>query len=160
MMDRTFDSPRESGRKDAGLMAGDDLHDPLGLDRSSVRAPARTISLRLISLSVLCLAFLAAFAFLRFFGDSSGGEPQAVAAIATEKPDEFGAPAQKAASEPNANKSDAAQGMIEDAAELEQKSGVKVVPRMGAVRLLLRSSKCRKGSAWHWCRRRTSGSSK
>jgi len=105
-------------------MAGDDLYDPLGLDRGS-RRPGRRIPVRLIFIVCLGLTLLSSFMLLRLFGDPSGGEPQAVAAITPEKLAETSA--QKADPGPSANKDTPAQTMVEDATDLEQKSGVKVV---------------------------------
>jgi uncharacterized protein len=102
----------------------DDLYDPLGLKISS-RRPRRRFPLRLIFLAVLGLVFLTTFGFLHFFGDPTGGEPQAIAAITPEKPDPSNTSPPRPNTEPAADK--AALTTVEDAADLEQKSGVKVV---------------------------------
>lgn len=102
----------------------DDLYDPLGLKISS-RRPRRRFPPRLIFLAVLGLVFLTTFGFSHFFGDPTGGEPQAIAAITPEKPDAPIASPPKPNAEPGADK--AALTTVEDAADLEQKSGVKVV---------------------------------
>jgi polysaccharide deacetylase 2 family uncharacterized protein YibQ len=102
----------------------DELYDPLGLERGS-RRPRRRFPLRLIFLAVLGLVFLSTFGLLHFFGDPTGGEPQAIAAITPEKPSESDTTRPKPNTEPAADKG--GQTTVEDAADLEQKSGVKVV---------------------------------
>ncbi|MGC2141763.1 MAG: divergent polysaccharide deacetylase family protein, partial [Methylovirgula sp.] len=109
-------------------MAGDDLHDPLGLDRRrrNWRLPFRSIFL--VSLGA---ALLAGFGWLHFYGNPSGGEPQAVATIT---PDAAIVPASAATVMParrhdarEPEKAGVATTTIEDAADLERKSGVKVI---------------------------------
>jgi polysaccharide deacetylase 2 family uncharacterized protein YibQ len=100
----------------------DDLYDPLGLDRGR---PRRRFPLRLILLTVIGLVFLSSFGLLHFFGAPAGGEPQAVAAIAPEKRAEPDAVRPKA--DQSADNRGPSQTMVEDAADIEQKSGVKVV---------------------------------
>ncbi len=102
----------------------DDLYDPLGLKIGS-RRPRRRFPLRLIFLAVLGLLFLSTFGFLHFFGDPAGGEPQAIAAITPEKPSQSDASSPQPNAEPAADKN--ALTTVEDAADLEQRSGVKVV---------------------------------
>lgn len=104
----------------------DDLYDPLGLERGS-RRPRWRFPLRLIFLAALGLVFLSTFGFLHFFGDPTGGEPQAVAAITPEKPGESDTTRPKPNNELTADKGSPAQTIVEDAADFEQKSGVKVV---------------------------------
>jgi uncharacterized protein len=106
-------------------MAGDDLYDPLGLEK---RRPKRRFPFRLIFMLGLGFAFLCSFGLLHFFGDPWGGEPQAVAAITPDTPDK------SADADMGAKPSDTPSAahatplsMIEDAADLEQRSGVKVV---------------------------------
>ncbi len=100
-------------------MAGDDLYDPLGRDR---RRPLRRLPLRAIFAASLAAALLGGFGGLYFYGNPSGGEPQAVATIA---------PAAAVATTPpnETHNADRAREVttVEDAAQLEQKSGVKVV---------------------------------
>ena len=102
----------------------DDLYDPLGLERGS-RRPRGRFPLRLIFLAALGLVFLSAFGFLHFFGDPTGGEPQAVAAITPTRPSAAAATRPKPNTEPAAF--NGGRMIVEDAAALEQKSGVKVV---------------------------------
>lgn len=107
-------------------MAGDDLYDPLGLKQGR---PRRRFPLGSILLAVLALALLSPWGLLHFVGDSRGGEPLAVAAIAPPKPPAANAPsvAAAAAQQVAAASLGSGQTTVEDAADLEQKSGVKVV---------------------------------
>jgi uncharacterized protein len=102
----------------------DDLYDPLGLDRSR---PQRWFRLRLIVPAGLGLFLLASLGFLHFFGNPTGGEPQAVAAISPEKPAELEVMPPKTNNGSVVDKGAPAQTMVEDAADIEQKSGVKIV---------------------------------
>ncbi len=101
-------------------MAGDDLYDPLGLDK---RRPKRRLPLRSIFLASLGAALLACFGWLHFYGNPSGGEPEAVATIAPARavmpvyPNEAR----------NPEKAGVGAAAIENATDLERKSGVKVV---------------------------------
>ncbi len=100
-----------------------------GSTGDSVRRPKRLLPLRLIALGALCLAALLSFVLLRVRGDQSGGDPQAIAAIGTEKPTQPDTAAQKPVGIALADKDKAGtkQSAVENAAELEQMSGVKVV---------------------------------
>jgi polysaccharide deacetylase 2 family uncharacterized protein YibQ len=102
----------------------DDLYSPLGLEKGPRRS-RRHFPLRWVFLAVLGLAFFSTFGFLHFFGDPMGGEPQAIAAITPERPSQSDASPPKPNVEPPAEKS--TQMTVEDAADLEQKSGVKVI---------------------------------
>lgn len=103
-------------------MAGDDLYDPLGLDR---RRPKRHLPLGAIFAASLGIALLAGFGWLHFYGNPSGGEPQAVATIAP-APATSVLPAHPNEAR-NTEKAGVATTTVENAADLEQKSGVKVV---------------------------------
>lgn len=100
-------------------MAGDDLYDPLGLDR---RRPRSRMPIRLIFMATLALALIAGFEFLHSFGNPSGGEPEAVAAITAQEI----APA-RPNEPPKAAPAAESALTVENAVDLEQKSGVKVV---------------------------------
>jgi uncharacterized protein len=104
--------------EDADAMAGDDLYDPLGLDG---HRPRQHLSIRVIFMATLALALVAGFGFLHFLGNSSGGEPQAVAAIVARE-----IPPAPPNDTPKAAPPVAAL-TVENAVDLEQKSGVKVV---------------------------------
>lgn len=110
-------------------MAGDDLYDPLGLEPAR-REPGRGIPFRLIAVGFLAAMLFSGFVLLRPFGDPSGDAPQAVAAIVPEpvKP----AAILKPDPPPDTEKNVAPQKAIEDAADLEKRSGVKVVRSNGA----------------------------
>lgn len=100
----------------------DDLYDPLGRDRAR---PKRRIPFRPLFIVVFGLAILSTFVLLRFLGNPSGGEPQAVAAIIPERLIAIETRPQKPNDAPGVEKP--GHLMIENAADLEQRSGVKVV---------------------------------
>ncbi|HLI22385.1 MAG TPA: divergent polysaccharide deacetylase family protein, partial [Stellaceae bacterium] len=104
----------------------DDLYDPLGLDR---RRPKRQIPFRLIFAAVLGVALLSPLLVSRLTGISGGGEPQAVAEIVPPLPQAPPPPPMQIPAPKPAQASLAAphQTTIENAADVEHRSGVKVV---------------------------------
>jgi polysaccharide deacetylase 2 family uncharacterized protein YibQ len=111
------------------MASGDDLHDPLGLDRPPRR---RAIPIRPLLLTCACLAIGGSIAFLNWRGDPFGGEPHAVAIIMPAGPAKTAmttAAQQKQADNAPNEVTGTIPNPADDgsAADYEQKSGVKVV---------------------------------
>jgi polysaccharide deacetylase 2 family uncharacterized protein YibQ len=102
-------------------MAGDDLYDPLGVNG---RQPKRRSPPRLIFAAMLALTLISGFGLLRYSGSTLGGEPQAVAAIV---PEPAAQPTAHPTAAPSAEKVAPARLTVEDASDIEEMSGVKVV---------------------------------
>ncbi|MGB8277107.1 MAG: divergent polysaccharide deacetylase family protein [Methylovirgula sp.] len=118
------------------MAAGDDLNDPLGLGRTPRRRP---IPFRLLFFASAGLVLIGGTAFLNFRGDPLGGEPHAVAVITPSTPARASASATPTAHRDQSGAGgDDVTGTIaspagdDTAAEIEQKSGVKVVRNGGA----------------------------
>ncbi len=118
------------------MAAGDDLNGPLGLGRAARR---RAIPFRPILLISAGLLLVAGVVFVNVRGDPLGGEPHAVALITPAAPGRAAAPASSdaAKNQPGTDPGDVT-GTIPSApgdntaAEMEKKSGVKVVRGGGA----------------------------
>lgn len=108
-------------------MASDDLHQPLGLPRALARKRTPRSQLRLILLVILGAVAVSCVLFIYWLGDPIGGTPQVKINVGWETP--------SAPPSPKSSPADQAiprtgLAMIESAADIEQKSGVKVI-RMG-----------------------------
>ncbi len=111
------------------MASGDDLHDPLGLDRQPRR---RAIPIRPLLLASACLLIAGGIVFLNLRGDPFGGEPHAVAVITPAGPAKTATTAAAQQKQADGAPNDVT-GTIpspagdDSAADYEQKSGVKVV---------------------------------